>query len=53
MRQKEQDDMIKLWQEANDGLYWTRKGCKLEKEYFGIIAVQIAGNLFISWFCTK
>ncbi|CAG8838714.1 42363_t:CDS:2, partial [Gigaspora margarita] len=39
---KELDDRTKLWRETNDGLYWTRKGCKPEKEQFGIVGIQIA-----------
>ncbi|CAG8734634.1 16857_t:CDS:2 [Acaulospora morrowiae] len=42
--QKELDDKIKLWREVNDGLYWVRKGCKPEKEQFGIIGIQVAGR---------
>lgn len=41
---KELDDRTKLWRETNDGLYWTRKGCKPEKEQFGIVGIQIAGH---------
>ena len=49
--QKKQNDSIKLWREANDGLYWTRKGVKPEKEQFSIIAIQIAGvYYFYSFF---
>ncbi|CAG8656147.1 3309_t:CDS:2, partial [Paraglomus brasilianum] len=42
--QKELDDKVKLWREVNDGLYWVRKGCKPEKEQFGIVGIQIAGR---------
>ncbi|CAG8660760.1 12646_t:CDS:2, partial [Acaulospora colombiana] len=41
-RRKELDDKVKLWREMNDGLYWTRKGCKPEKEQFGIVGIQVA-----------
>ena len=41
--QKELDNKVKLWREVNDGLYWARKGCKPEKEQFGIVGIQIAG----------
>ncbi|CAG8696205.1 4078_t:CDS:2, partial [Ambispora leptoticha] len=40
-KQKEDDD-IKLWRECNDGLYWTQKSRRLEKEQFGIIGIQVA-----------
>src|SRR6185312_9027452 len=41
--QKELDDKVKLWREGNEGLYWARKGCKREKEKFGIVGIQVAG----------
>ncbi|CAG8630731.1 2315_t:CDS:2, partial [Racocetra persica] len=41
---KERDDGVKLWRETNDGMYWTRKGCKPDKGEFGIIGVQVAGK---------
>ncbi|RIB06290.1 hypothetical protein C2G38_2253302 [Gigaspora rosea] len=41
---KERDDDVKFWRETNDGIYWTRKGCKPDKGEFGIIEVQIAGK---------
>ena len=28
----------------NDGMYWAHKGCKLEKDNFSIIGIQVAGN---------
>ncbi|CAG8703327.1 8136_t:CDS:2, partial [Dentiscutata erythropus] len=31
---KERDDGVKLWRETNDGMYWTRKGCKSDKGEF-------------------
>ena len=43
--QKKTDDEIKLWRECNDGMYWVRKVVKLEKDQFGIVGVQIAGNM--------
>jgi len=43
--QKKTDDEIKLWRECNDGIYWVRKVVKPEKEQFGIVGVQIAGNM--------
>ncbi|CAG8635975.1 1767_t:CDS:2, partial [Paraglomus occultum] len=42
--QKEKNDEVKLWREANDGMYWTRKSCKPDKDEFGIIGVQVAGK---------
>ncbi|RHZ86727.1 hypothetical protein Glove_46g15 [Diversispora epigaea] len=41
---KEIDDRVKLWRECNDGLYWTRKSCKPDKDEFSIIGIQVAGN---------
>ncbi|RGB23476.1 hypothetical protein C1646_774447 [Rhizophagus diaphanus] len=47
--QKERDDQVKLWREVNDGMYWTHKSCKPDKNEFGIIGVQIAGKkLYLS-----
>ncbi|RHZ50404.1 hypothetical protein Glove_499g37 [Diversispora epigaea] len=43
MKQKEEDDDIKLWRTCNDGLYWAQKSHRLKKEQFGIIGIQIAG----------
>jgi len=42
-RNKKKNDSIKLWRETNDGMYWVRQGCKLTKEQFCIIGIQIAG----------
>ena len=43
-RQKKEDDQVKTWREMNDGMYWAHKGCKLEKDNFSIIRIQVAGN---------
>ncbi|CAG8675508.1 3723_t:CDS:2, partial [Gigaspora rosea] len=40
----EDDNKIKLWREMNDGLYWTYSGCRPDKNQFGVIGVQIAGD---------
>ena len=42
--------MVKLWRESNDGLYWAQKGCKLEKEQFGIVRIQVAGKIISLYF---
>ena len=34
----------------DDGLYWVYKGCRLDKNEFGIIGVQIAGARVINAF---
>lgn len=47
---KKKEDEIKLWREANDGIYLVRQGCKLEKDQFGVIGIQIAGNVAIRLF---
>ena len=39
---KKTDDKIKLWREANDGMYWIRKGRKLNIDEFGIVSLQVA-----------
>ena len=44
---KKRDDEIKLWREANDGMFWVRKLRKPEKEQFTIIGIQVAGNVSI------
>src|SRR6266542_1811039 len=44
-QQKKIDDEIKLWRESNDGMFWVRKALKPEKDQFGIIGVQVAGNM--------
>ncbi|CAG8563836.1 5221_t:CDS:2, partial [Scutellospora calospora] len=41
---KKLDDDIKLWRECNDGIYYTRKFLNPEKDQFGIVWIQIAGD---------
>jgi len=43
--QKKTDDEIKLWRETNDGLYWIRQSLKPDKDQFGIVGMQVAGNV--------
>ncbi|CAG8633942.1 7850_t:CDS:2, partial [Scutellospora calospora] len=43
--QKDKDDEIKLWREANDGMYWAHKSTKPDQDEFGIIAIQVAGSI--------
>ncbi|CAG8624238.1 2439_t:CDS:2, partial [Paraglomus occultum] len=43
--QKKTYDEIKLWREANDGLCWVRQSLNPAKEQFGIVGVQVAGNI--------
>ncbi|RHZ63714.1 hypothetical protein Glove_328g94 [Diversispora epigaea] len=40
----EKNDGVKLWRETNDGMYWTRKSCKPDKDEFSIIGMQVAGK---------
>ncbi|CAG8781358.1 9017_t:CDS:2, partial [Gigaspora rosea] len=40
---KEKDDRVKLWREANDGMYWVLKSRKPKKDQFGIVGLQVAG----------
>ncbi|RIA91217.1 hypothetical protein C1645_822375 [Glomus cerebriforme] len=42
--QKEKDDEIKLWRETNDGMYWVHKSSGPDKDEFGIIGMQVAGQ---------
>jgi hypothetical protein len=43
--EEKNDDRIKLWREANDGMYWVRKGCKPNIDEFRIISLQVAGDI--------
>ncbi|CAG8848445.1 11499_t:CDS:2, partial [Gigaspora margarita] len=43
-KQKKNDDEVKLWREMNDGMYWAHKGCKSDKDNFGIIGIQVRGT---------
>jgi hypothetical protein len=42
---KEENDKIKLWREMNDGMAYVHKGCKPDKDEFGILRIQVAGML--------
>src|ERR1044071_1777772 len=42
--QKKENDKVKTWREMNDGMYWAHKGCKPDKDEFGIIGIQVAGT---------
>ena len=44
-RRKKKDDEIKLWRETNDGMYYVRKVLKPDKDQFGLVGVQVAGNM--------
>ena len=43
--QKKTDDEVKLWRETNDGMYWVLQSLKPDKDQFGIVSIQIAGNI--------
>ncbi|CAG8671820.1 16587_t:CDS:2 [Dentiscutata erythropus] len=45
LAEKIDDDAVKLWRETNNGMYWVYKGCRPEKDEFGIIGLQVAGPL--------
>jgi len=45
VQKKKNDDRIKLWREANDGMYWVHKGCKPNIDKFEIISLQVAGDI--------
>ena len=40
---KKNDDFVKLWQECNDRMSWSYNSCKLAKNNFGIVGIQIFG----------
>ncbi|CAG8796662.1 11183_t:CDS:1, partial [Gigaspora rosea] len=42
---KDKDDEIKLWREANNGMYWAHKSTKPDQDEFGIVAIQVAGSI--------
>ncbi|CAG8657986.1 2710_t:CDS:2 [Gigaspora rosea] len=44
IQQKKVDDDIKLLRECNDGMYYTRKTLNPDKDQFGIVGIQIAGD---------
>ncbi len=44
-RIKEENDNVKLWREMNDGMAWVHKGCKPDKNEFGVLGLQIAGKI--------
>ena len=33
--------MVKTWREMNNGMYWAHKECKLDKDDFDIIEIQL------------
>ncbi|CAG8468851.1 7448_t:CDS:1 [Dentiscutata heterogama] len=45
MPQKKTDDEIKLWREANDCICCVRQSLNPAKEQFGIVGIQVAGNI--------
>ena len=44
-RIKEENNNVKLWREMNDGMAWVHKGCKPDKNEFGVLGLQIAGKI--------
>ncbi|CAG8658650.1 1098_t:CDS:2, partial [Paraglomus occultum] len=42
---KKIDDEVKLWRETNDGMYYVRKVLKPDKNQFGVVGAQVAGNM--------
>nr|CAG8435111.1 7522_t:CDS:2 [Entrophospora candida] len=42
---KKDDDTVKLCHETKDGMTLIHKGCKPEKDKFGIIGLQVAGSM--------
>ncbi|RHZ82622.1 hypothetical protein Glove_107g5 [Diversispora epigaea] len=42
---KKNDDKVKLWREMNDGMYWVHKSCRPSKNEFGVLGMQIAGDM--------
>jgi hypothetical protein len=48
---KREDDEVKLWREANDGMCWVKRACRPEKnQNFSIIGVQVAGIILLFLF---
>jgi hypothetical protein len=43
--QKEKDDEIKLCRETNDGMFLVHKSSGPDKDKFGIIGIQVAGQI--------
>ncbi|CAB5362189.1 unnamed protein product [Rhizophagus irregularis] len=42
---KEENDKIKLWREMNDGMAYIYKGCRPDNDEFGILRIQVAGEM--------
>jgi len=42
---KKNDDKIKLWREMNDGMAYIHRNYRPEKNEFGILGIQIAGEM--------
>ncbi|CAB5373346.1 unnamed protein product [Rhizophagus irregularis] len=42
---KEENDKIKLWRKMNDGMAYVHKGCRPDKDEFGILGIQVAGEM--------
>ena len=42
---KKDDDKIKLWREMNDGMDYVHRSRKPEKNEFGILGIQVAGEI--------
>jgi len=45
IRIKEENDNVKLWREMNDGMAWVHKGCKSDKNEFGVLGLQIVRKI--------
>ncbi|RIA84998.1 hypothetical protein C1645_741909 [Glomus cerebriforme] len=44
-RIKKENDNVKLWREMNDGMALIHKGCKPDKNEFGVLGLHIVGKI--------
>ncbi|KAF0413849.1 hypothetical protein F8M41_007712 [Gigaspora margarita] len=42
---KKKDDEVKLWREMNDGMRYVYKSCRPVRNEFGILGIQVAGDM--------
>nr|CAG8666555.1 11083_t:CDS:2 [Entrophospora candida] len=44
-KKKKENDKVKLWREMNDGMYFLHGNCRPVKNEFGILGIQVAGDM--------
>ena len=42
---KNKDNVVKIWHEINNGMYWVYKGRRSKKDEFEVIGLQVAGSM--------